>query len=101
MTMDRAAEIIARGDPMEIVGMAMRAREAYEDGRVCECAEPSLHGRDLMCGNCLLENQGQRDALEASMRDPHPFEESRRSDAARRLGMCDLCAGWKDDPRHV
>ena len=98
---DRATEIVQRGDPAEILRMAMGARFAAEEGRFCECEDPSLYGRDLMCGNCLLENQGQRDSLEASMRAPHPFKENTRSEAARRLGMCGLCAGWKDDPRHA
>lgn len=82
--------------------MALGARFAAEEGRYCECEEPALHGRDLMCGHCLLENLGQHEQLERMMREPHPFEShpDERS-AAARLGMCRLCSGWLDDPRHV
>lgn len=99
--MSRASEIIARGDAEEILSMALGARFAAEEGRFCECAEPSLHGWDLMCGECLLENQGQIERLTARIREPHPFEPSDRSDAARWLGMCGICSMWEDDPRHV
>lgn len=100
--MSRASEIIATGDPEAILRMALGARFAAEEGRYCECAEPSLHGRDLMCGECLLENLGQREALTRAMNEPHPFEpDPREESAAARLGMCHLCSMWEDDPRHV
>jgi hypothetical protein len=98
---DRAAEIIERGDAMEILRMAMGARFAADEGRFCECAEPSLHGRDLMCGNCLLENEGQRERLEALIRGPHEFVLDERKRGSYRLGWCGICAMPKDDPRHV
>jgi hypothetical protein len=99
---DRAAEIIARGDPEEIVRMALGARFAAEDGRYCECEEPSLHGLDLMCGNCLLENESQIEARTKAMHEPHAFVPDPDPDsAAARTGMCRLCAGWRDDPRHA
>ena len=82
--------------------MALGARFAAEEGRYCECVEPSLHGRDLMCGNCLLENRAQIASLEKAMREPHAFEPDPREDsAAARLGMCRLCSHWYEDPRHV
>lgn len=100
--MSRASEIIARGNPEEILRMAMGARYAAWEGRFCECAEPSLHGLDLMCGECLLENQSQVEKRERAMREPHAFQPDPLEDtAAARLGMCRLCAGWEDDPRHT
>ena len=99
--MSRASEIIASGDPEEILMMALGARFAAEDGRFCECAKPSLHGYDLMCGECLLENEGQIERATARIREPHPFEVDQRREASRRLGMCAICSGWQDDPRHI
>jgi hypothetical protein len=66
-----------------------------EDGRYCECAEPVLHGFDLMCGECLLENRDQIAKREARIRAPHTFEPM--TDLPY---MCAVCAGWEDDQRH-
>jgi hypothetical protein len=101
MATDRAAEIIASRDAEAILRMAMGARFAAEEGRFCECETPSLHGRDLMCGNCLLENEEQIERLEALIRGPHPFELDPRKRGSFRLGWCGICAMPKDDPRHV
>ena len=98
---DRASEIIAKGDPEAILKMAMGAWFAADEGRYCECDEPSLHGRDLMCGNCLLENRAQIEARTREINEPHAWVPSERSDAARRLGMCGICSMWADDPRHA
>jgi hypothetical protein len=92
---DRAQEIIARGDPATILRMGLAACEAAERGEFCECEEPSLHGRDLMCGHCLYENRGQIERWEALMRSPHPFEGKFEDH------LCRICAGWSDDPRHL
>lgn len=97
---DRAAKIIATGDAEAILKMALDARFAAEEGRFCECEEPSLYGRDLMCGNCLLENEGQIERLEALIRGPHEFEPCTRA-AGRRMGWCAICAHPEDDPRHA
>lgn len=98
--MSKASEIIQRGDPAEIMRMALGAWFAGMDGEYCRCDEPDLHGRDLMCGHCLLENEGQRDRLAALIRGPHAFEPSTRP-WRHRMGWCDLCTHPKDDPRHV
>lgn len=98
--MSRADEIIRRGDPMEILRMGLGARFAAEEGRFCECDEPALTGRDLMCGNCLLENEGQIARLEALIRGSHAFEDAREGSGARRLDYCAVCAFPRDDPRH-
>lgn len=97
---DRASEIIAQGDPGAILRMALGARFAAEAGRFCECAEPSLHGFDLMCGNCLLENEGQIERRTRQINEPHEFVPG-RGDAQKRLGMCGICSMWEDDPRHI
>jgi hypothetical protein len=97
---DRAAEIINAGDPEAILRMALGARFAAEEGRFCECEQPSLYGRDLMCGNCLLENEGQIERLETLIRGPHEFEPSER-EAGRRMSWCGICAHPQDDARHA
>lgn len=96
---DRAAEIIRAGDMMAVLRMALQARAAYERGEVCECSEPILHGRDLMCGACLLENEGQRDRLEALIRGPHVFEPNRRGGSMARF--CQICSFLDTDERHT
>ena len=53
--MSRASEIIERGDPMEILRMAMGARFAAEEGRFCECIEPSLVGLDILQQRPVLD----------------------------------------------
>lgn len=93
---DRAQEIIARGDPKEIIAMALGARFARDEGRFCDCESPSLHGFDLMCGNCLLENQEQIAKKTAHIRDPHPFEPRDKNPL-----MCDRCTMGMDHPRHA
>jgi hypothetical protein len=97
---DRASEVIKHGDPDAIVRMALGARFAAEEGRFCECAEPSLHGFDLMCGNCLLENQGQIEKRTRQINELHEFVPG-RGDAQKRLGMCEICSMWEHDPRHI
>lgn len=98
---DRASEIIASGEAEAILGMAMGAWFAADEGRYCECAEPSLHGRDLMCGNCLLENRGQIESANRRIREPHAWEPAREGSGAARLGWCGVCTRPKDDPRHA
>lgn len=98
---DRASEIIASGDTEAVLKMALGAWFAATEGRYCECIEPSLHGHDLMCGNCLLENKGQIEAANRRIREPHQWEEPREGSAARRLGWCRICTRPADDPRHI
>jgi hypothetical protein len=83
------------GDYGLLIGVALNARFSAEDGRYCECAEPVLHGFDLMCGECLLENRDQIAKREARIRAPHTFEPM--TDLPY---MCAVCAGWEDDQRH-
>lgn len=59
MSEDRAQAIVKRGNPMEIIRVGLRARRLADEGIYCECETPILCGRDLMCGRCLKENQGQ------------------------------------------
>jgi hypothetical protein len=92
---DKAVEIIERGDPAEILSMGLRARLAAEDGRYCECEQPILHGPDLMCGRCLLENRDQIEEATRRIREPHAFEPG-----ALDGRMCSVCSGWEDDARH-
>lgn len=95
---DRAQEIIERGDPLEIIRVGLRARRKAEEGVFCECEAPILAAYDLMCGRCLLENQGQIERRTARIRSLHTFEPSGEGQIKRE--MCRICSGWKDDPRH-
>ena len=107
--MSRASEIIATGDMKRIIGMALDARLKANADVFCLCESPDLVGEDLMCGNCLLENRGQREAKERRMREPHAFVTyfpSGKSLTARDrehwegIGMCAVCSYWRDDSRH-
>lgn len=110
MSDDVAFDILRRGDPAEIIRVALNARARAEEGVVCTCPEPILVGDDLMCGRCLLENDGQRLAREARMNGPHEFAThfprgrdltDKDREYWEQLGMCDVCSGWRDDPRHA
>jgi len=96
--MDQAQAIIERGDPVEIIRVGLRARSKAEEGCYCECVDPILAGRDLMCGRCLLENQDQVAARNAEIRSDHPFQP--RGASGIKSKMCRICTGWADDPRH-
>lgn len=100
--MSKLDEIVARGDTREVLRAALGAWFAAHEGRYCECDEPSLRGLDLMCGECLLENRSQIEKRERAMREPHEFvSDPNPRSAAARLGMCRLCSGWRNDPRHA
>ena len=94
--MSRASDIIERGDPQEIISMALGARFAADEGRYCRCIEPALVGYALMCGNCLLESEGQIERATRRLREPHTFVSSREPD-----WLCDICAHESDHPRHA
>lgn len=95
---DRAAELIRSGDTVAVLTAALNAQMAAAEGRFCECDEPILHGRDLMCGACLLENVGQRERLEALIRGPHAYEPRVRLGVER--PWCAICAFPESDARH-
>jgi hypothetical protein len=99
MARDRAQEIIERGDPREIIAVGLRARSQAEEGLYCECDEPILTGRDLMCGACLRENQTQIGKRTREIREPHAFEP--RGQTGIKAKMCRVCSHWEDDPRHL
>lgn len=94
--MNRAEEIIKSGDAKAIIGMALHARFAADRGEFCQCDEPDVVERDLMCGKCLLENEGQREKRLRYLNDPHPFEEGGRLDGY----WCKRCTYPKTDLRH-
>lgn len=104
----RLDEIVRSGDAREILRVALAAREQAALGNYCSCAEPALHGRDLMCGTCLLENLDQVKRLEELIRGPHAFEPRMPragvySPLAERFASqwCAVCATREDDPRHL
>jgi hypothetical protein len=99
MAKDRAQQIIERGDPREIIRIALEARNQAEEGIFCECEEPILHGFDLMCGRCLRENQSQIDRRNERIQSSHAFEAM--GHRGIKALMCRVCSGWQDDPRHA
>jgi hypothetical protein len=100
--MSRLDKIIAREDANEILGVAIRAQIAAAQGEFCECEEPSLHKTDLMCGNCLRENQAQIAKKEALIRGPHEFVPRRRAGKRSLMAhFCDICARPENDERHA
>lgn len=97
--MSRLDKIIQSGDAVETLRVGLAARSAAERGEFCECAEPDLTGYDLMCGHCLLENEGQRQRRERAMKEPHEFVPMRGL-KSENYQMCQFCSGWNDDARH-
>lgn len=91
----KAEQIIETSDLRAIIRMAMGARIAADEGRYCECAEPSLRGMDLMCGACLLNNRGQEIRRIHRSVDAHGH-------VPGKLGgyMCATCTQGPNDPRH-
>lgn len=77
-----------------LIGIAMRARGSDER---CSCVVPVLEGWDLMCRECLLENEEQRFRKKAAQLAPHAYIQHERV----RMRMCAFCKAWQDDPRHV
>lgn len=104
--MSKASEIIDQGDPHEIIRMALGAWFAAEEGRYCMCEEPELAGLNLMCGNCLLENRGQRALRTRRLREPHRhiYDPNRihfPDHPVGKYGVCELCAYFADNERHI
>lgn len=101
---DRASEIIENGDVKQILGMALGARVAADEGRYCECAKPSVHGLDLMCGACLLENREQIVKRTHHIVDAHDFEEPDPNDPHHKalvfMDWCPRCTQPRDALRH-
>lgn len=93
--LDRLARCDETGDYGPVIMTGMNARFEAEKGHYCECEHPILTGYDLMCGDCLLENQGQIDKRMRRSREPHAFEPMPKLPI-----MCNVCTGWEDDPRH-
>jgi hypothetical protein len=82
-------------DWQALAAIALRAREAVDDGRYCECDPPELSGTALMCGACLLRNKNQERAAVDRMVRAHDF-------VPGALGglMCEVCSNNKEAPRH-
>lgn len=82
-------------DPGAVIGIALRARAAQDDGRYCECVEPLTAGADLMCGACLLNNRNQElRHLDASC-GPHAFEPGAMDGA-----FCAICTHLEEKRWH-
>lgn len=93
--MDRADEILASGNPAAILKMVFDSRAAVDEGRYCECEQPSLIADELMCGHCLLRNRGQEVKRVHRSVDAHEFVPGK----LRGL-MCKVCTQTADAPRH-
>lgn len=87
-----AAALKPGADPMDIVSIAFGARLAADRGEFCHCEEPKLTGLDLMCGQCLRENEDQIAQREQKGREPHDFE-ARPFQEGRTMPSCQWC-GW-------
>lgn len=83
------------GEYGPLLGIALHARLAAEEGRYCTCAEPSLTDTDLMCGACLLQNRDQERAAVDRLVGAHDFVPG----ALEGL-MCAVCTMWREAPRH-
>ena len=84
-----------RGNPRSVLRIAFRARGAAAKGRYCQCLEPQLTGKDLMCGVCLLQNQDQERRAVDRLVGAHDF-------VPGKLGgrMCATCTMPERAPRH-
>lgn len=94
-----AEEALKNGDAKPLVALGMKCALSGFQGLRCKCETPELYGLDIMCRECLLENEGQRQKRVEAHRSPHEFvpkENSTRLD----VGMCGFCSGWRNDPRH-
>lgn len=80
---------------LDLLRRALGAREAIDEGRYCECAEPDLSGAALMCFRCDLRNRDQEIAAVHRIVDAHDF-------VPGKLGglMCAVCTNKEDIPRH-
>lgn len=78
-----------------ILGIALGARAAQDEGRYCECTEPELTGSDLLCGACLLNNRGQEVLRVEAIVRAHEFEPD-----PRHPFFCRTCTMGADAPRH-
>mgnify|MGYP001000044240 FL=1 len=89
-------EAVARVREMLRIGLdGIAARDAWAEGRECECDEPNPE-RGLMCRNCRLLVRSAVHKREKAINSPHEFIQHR----AVKLPMCAVCSGWPDDPRH-
>lgn len=89
--------LIDSGDYAALIKITLNANAKAAEGVFCQCAEPDVVGLDLMCGECYLEVESQREGRQRALREPHAYVVGRHDD----IGMCDFCTRWKDDPIHV
>lgn len=75
-------------EPGKVLAIALGARAAADEGRYCECLDPEVTGYDLMCSQCLLNNQDQERRRLIHLFGPHPFELDESREAAKRMGWC-------------
>lgn len=92
---DRLDRIVAADDWRELAIASLCARVAADEGRYCQCAQPSVTGLDLMCGECLLQNRDQEIKRLHSIVDAHEFIPGK----LRGL-MCKICTQTVQEPRH-
>lgn len=72
------------------------SRDARDQGRYCECAEPEVYDRAQICQLCGLHNKDQERKAVAWIADAHDFVEGGM------LGglLCARCTYAADSPRH-
>lgn len=87
------AEITAE-NVLDTFNRVMDARDAWNEGRECECLRPDVQGQ-TMCHKCWLLRREYVEAKRERMESPHPFDGSRSSI------VCAVCGAFDDDPRHT
>src|SRR5216684_3532919 len=94
-SLTRALTEAEHGTYGPVLGIAIRARASSDRGEYCECVEPDLVGRGLMCGACLRNNRDQERAAVDRLVQAHDF-------VPGKLGglMCAVCTMGQEVPRH-
>lgn len=82
-------------EPGELIGIVLRARARAEAGVYCGCTEPALVGFDLLCQQCLLNNQHQERRAVVRMVRAHDFVPSKSG------LICDVCTAFREHRRHA
>lgn len=97
----KAIDDFAAGNPAAIVRIGLRATLEADKGRYCECADPLIKGKDLMCGACLLRNRDQEIAAVIHLVEAHEFEPSTKFKSAEfNAHFCKRCMQSVDHERH-
>lgn len=93
------AAALAENDYGALIRIALTARADADEGRYCECAEPTTAGLDLMCARCLLNNRDQEIRRLLTIYGAHDFDPDVSSPTRIAMDWC-ACTWPEDDDRH-